>query len=472
MSQAGLEALKARDPAPGVEEEQKASLAVDAARSALHAKALQLRIEQEAHRIFKVVDKATAAHEEAKTAVERWACEQLVARFKEALEEFASALLEAPIAPDEFEAHLGIFQQQQQALYSAAAQQEARASVVDEGAGMLAEVLQEEGAKLFKQNQTRFAEERDQKMTDVEERRREGPRFASLVDAVLSGNVLGVRFHLIDQKADGSAPDRDGNSPLHLACRGAHTEVVRCLLRHIMDCNVVDARGRTALHLCALNDAGGACHAIVIGGSANKALRDADGRTAESIAADLGHAEVAAMLHGSVSGPSKQAAVDYKEAVEQFLLATLGDGGISQVQRTVQIRELEQHEQALRTDEKRATDEQRYDDAEKLSQERTATSEKILQTRRCLATPSGPCCMCFTRVATGWSLQERCQVRSARKGAPRVGARSLSTGWVAPRLVRLVVRRGGPWCIHLHRTGLKLRREGARALPEGTATIV
>jgi hypothetical protein len=407
MSQAGLEALKARDPAPGVEEEQKASLAVDAARSALHAKALELRIEKEAHRIFKVVDQATGAHEEAKTAVERGACEQLVARVKEALEEYASALLETPIAPDEFEAHLGIFQQQQQAVYSAAAQQEARASVVDEGAGMLAAVLQEEGAKLFKQNQVRFAEERDKETADVEERRKEGPQFASLVDAVLSGSVLGVRFHLIDQKADGGEPDWEGNCPLHLACRGAHTEVVRCLLSHKVDCNAMDQRGRTALHICAIvGDAGGAAHAIVSSGGANKAIVDADGRTAASIAADLEHAEVAVMLYGSVSAPTKQRALKYKETVDQFLLGTLGDGGSDQVQRTAQIRKLEQEEQSLSAEEKSATDEQRYDDAENLSQQLTATSKKIQHTRRCVDRPSAPCCAARARPA--WTPTASC----------------------------------------------------------------
>ncbi|KAJ1466363.1 ankyrin repeat-containing domain protein, partial [Baffinella frigidus] len=83
--------------------------------------------------------------------------------------------------------------------------------------------------------------------------------------------------------------DAEGNRPLHLACRGAHTEVVRCLLSRKVDCNALDARGRSGLHLCALSDAGGAAHAIVSGGGANKELKDADGRTAESIAADLGH---------------------------------------------------------------------------------------------------------------------------------------------------------------------------------------
>ena len=101
---------------------QAASKAVDAARSELHGKALAFRIEKEAHRILKVVDQATGAHDAAKAAVESGACTRLVERVREAVEEEASALHEAPIAPDEFEAHFAIFQQTQEALYSAAAQ--------------------------------------------------------------------------------------------------------------------------------------------------------------------------------------------------------------------------------------------------------------------------------------------------------------------------------------------------------------
>jgi len=268
------------------------------------------------------------------------------------------------------------------------ARQVARASLVDEGAGSLAASLKLEGAKLMKQNQARFAEEKEKEQVDAAERRRVGPKFASLVDAVLSGSVLGVRFHLIDQKADGGAPDGEGNCPLHLACRGAHTEVVRCLLSHKVDCNALDARGRSGLHLCALSDAGGAYHAIVCDGGANTAITDADGRTAESIAADLGHAEVAAMCHGGVAGPSSQAAQEYQETVEKFLQDTLGDGGSAQAQRELQIRELAQRQQTLRTEEESAVKEKRYDDAENLSQQLTVTSDKIQHTRRFAARPS------------------------------------------------------------------------------------
>ncbi|KAJ1490085.1 hypothetical protein T484DRAFT_3390323 [Baffinella frigidus] len=389
-AKADLEALKGMQPAPGAEEVQVASKAVVAARSELHGKTLAFRIEKEAHRILKVVDQATGAHDAAQAAGERGACTRLVERVREAVEEHASALHEAPIAPDDFEAHFAIFQQTQEALYSVAAQKVARASLVDEGAGSLTASLKLEGAKLMKQNQARFAEEKGKEQADVAERHRAGPAFASLVDAVLSGSVLGVRFHLIDQKADGGAPDAEGNCPLHLACCGAHTEVVRCLLSRKVDCNALDARGRSGLHLCALSDARGAAHAIVSGGGANKELKDADGRTAASIAVDLGHAEVAAMCHGGVAGPSSQAAQEYQETVEKFLRDTLGDGGSAQAQREVQIWELAQRQETLRTKEESAVKEKRYDDAENLSQQITATSDKILHTQRFAARPSCP----------------------------------------------------------------------------------
>jgi hypothetical protein len=151
----------------------------------------------------------------------------------------------------------------------------------------------------------------------------------------------------------------------------------------------VDHRGRTALHLCALSDAGGACHAIVVGG-AHKAFRDADGRTAASIAADLGHVEVAAMCHGGVAGPSRQAAQEYTETVEEFLQATIGDGGGAQAQREEEIRELAQRQETLRTEEESAVEEERYDDAESLSQQLTATCDKIMHTRRFVARPARP----------------------------------------------------------------------------------
>ena len=46
VCQTDLEALTGRDPPPGAEEVQAASKAVDAARSALHGKALAARIHQ------------------------------------------------------------------------------------------------------------------------------------------------------------------------------------------------------------------------------------------------------------------------------------------------------------------------------------------------------------------------------------------------------------------------------------------
>ncbi|KAJ1466362.1 hypothetical protein T484DRAFT_1662157, partial [Baffinella frigidus] len=88
------------------------------------------------------------------------------------------------------------------------------------------------------------------------------------------------------------------------------------------------------------------------------------------------------MCHGGVAGPSSQAAQEYQETVEKFLQDTLGDGGSAQAQREVQIRELAQRQETLRTEEESAVKEKRYDDAENLSQQLTATSDKILHTQR------------------------------------------------------------------------------------------
>ena len=77
-------------------------------------------------------------------------------------------------------------------------------------------------------------------------------------------------------------------TPLHEACTGGHTNVVKQLLEHITDVDVVDSNGQTAAHLAAYHGEGDCLRALISKGS-NVALEDKLGRSPGHLAAMKNH---------------------------------------------------------------------------------------------------------------------------------------------------------------------------------------
>lgn len=77
-------------------------------------------------------------------------------------------------------------------------------------------------------------------------------------------------------------------TPLHEACIGGHTLVVKELLKHMTDINVVDSNGQTSAHLAAYHGESECLEILVTNGS-NMVLEDKQGRTPAHLAAMKNH---------------------------------------------------------------------------------------------------------------------------------------------------------------------------------------
>ena len=89
----------------------------------------------------------------------------------------------------------------------------------------------------------------------------------------------------------GADPIKDSNvqrTPLHEACIGGHTLVVKELLKHMTDINVVDSNGQTSAHLAAYHGES-ECLEILITNGSNMVLEDKQGRTPAHLAAMKNH---------------------------------------------------------------------------------------------------------------------------------------------------------------------------------------
>ena len=77
--------------------------------------------------------------------------------------------------------------------------------------------------------------------------------MSKIHDLVSTGDLEGIRTWLHDHPEDINARNEDGYTPLHLASREGHAEVVELLLAVPgVDVNAIDHLGRTTLHCCCL----------------------------------------------------------------------------------------------------------------------------------------------------------------------------------------------------------------------------
>lgn len=139
-----------------------------------------------------------------------------------------------------------------------------------------------------------------------------------LFDAVAEAEEESVE-RLIQAGADMRATDADGQTPLHVACAKGHAKIAELLLnadgkrsdqnpeatpvvgfdeyltRRHPTVAARDKRGRTALHLAAMNGHQD-CARVLVAGGADTATLDSNGRTPQGAAAEAGHDRLGKLL--------------------------------------------------------------------------------------------------------------------------------------------------------------------------------
>ncbi len=130
--------------------------------------------------------------------------------------------------------------------------------------------------------------------------------------AAMKGSREALSDLMLDWKANErhgkpsvNEPDRDGNTPLHLAIKHEQPMMVDMLLAHGADVNAQDAQGNTPLHVLAGTGANALARSL--------AYRDADlstvnqaGKTAYESALEKNDAELAQLLYERMAEQRKQ----------------------------------------------------------------------------------------------------------------------------------------------------------------------
>ena len=136
---------------------------------------------------------------------------------------------------------------------------------------------------------------------------------------------------LLQAGADKDKTDNDGQTAMHMAARMGHEEVVRCLLQAGADKDKADNTGKTAMHLAVMNTSVEVVRCLLQAG-ADKDKADNDGRTAWRLAVVGGHKQTLRLFRPprarGKSQPEKIVSPDKRRRSRTKPLVTSRAGGV------------------------------------------------------------------------------------------------------------------------------------------------
>eukprot|EP01132_Coremiostelium_polycephalum_P004694 gene4694-5862_t len=111
---------------------------------------------------------------------------------------------------------------------------------------------------------------------------------ARLINACKRGEEEDIEDIITDQEAkpDVNGKDSVGETALHYAARNGHDGIIRILIKHRANVNVLDKLEETPLHKAAWKNQVEAIRALVEVGKANVSLKNKDGSTPLQLAKD------------------------------------------------------------------------------------------------------------------------------------------------------------------------------------------